>query len=55
MIITGVYNILLILNDKYLSTVKEIDHKYAYLYCGIYYQEREIIYLGLRDNLLEFD
>ena len=55
MIITGAYNILLILNDKDLSTFKEIDHKYGYLWSGIYHKDREMIYLGVYENLLEFD
>ena len=55
MIITGIWCKLLILNDTDLSTIKEINHEYGALLCGIYHQDREMIYLGVDDNLLEFD
>ena len=55
MIITGIKNKLLILNDTDLSTIKQIDHSYEHLNYGIYHKERDIIFLGTFKGLIEFD
>ena len=55
MIITGIKNKLIILNDADLSTIKQIDHEYEDLYCGIYHKDRDMIYLGADKGLIEFD
>lgn len=55
MIITGIENKLLILNDSDLSIIKQIDHQCGLIYCGIYHKERDIIYLGIYKKLIEFD
>ena len=55
MIITGIENELIILNDTNLSTIKQINHKFGDLSSGIYHEERDIIYLGMYEGLIEFD
>ena len=55
MIITGIKNKLLILNDSDLSTIKEIEHSYLFLRSVIYNKEIDMIYLGISINLIEFD
>ena len=55
MIITGIKNKLIILNDADLSTIKQIDHEDEDLYCGIYHKDRDMIYLGADKGLIEFD
>ena len=54
MIITGIENKLLLLNDTDLSTIKQIDHECGNLNCGIYHKERDLIYLGTDKGLIEF-
>ena len=42
-------------NSSDLSVINTIEHEFGSLLCGLYYQEQNVVVMGIENNLAEFD